>query len=88
MTAACDRCVTALRKRRLYYDGSVAKGLFALDCALPRDKKVLLVGKQTQLKVDARPKFTDSHSSLEVLRTYVQPHMGPPHATSTRNLPV
>lgn len=55
------------------YEGSAAKGLFVLNRALPPDKKVLLVGRHEQRKVDARPgcaAATHGVSSLEVLRTY------------------
>ena len=54
----------------------VAKGLFALDSALPQTRKVLLVGRQNQRKVDARDgcmAATHGISSFEILRTYERP---------------
>ena len=40
---------------RLYYEGCVAKGVWVADPDLPQ--RTILVGRQSQLKVDARPGF-------------------------------
>jgi len=55
---------------RLYYEGCVAKGVWEADPDLP--ERTILVGRQSQLKVDARPGFAAS-GSLEVIRTFERP---------------
>lgn len=55
---------------RQYCDGSLAKGLLVSDSRLP--PRTILIGRQTQLKVDPRPSCVASrlgHSSLEILST-------------------
>lgn len=55
---------------RVYVDGSLAKGLLVSDSRLP--PRTVLIGRQTQLKVDGRPSCVAAQlgiSSLEILST-------------------
>ena len=62
---------------RLWYSGSLAKGLWILDTGLP--PRTMLVGKDKQRKVDGRPGCVAAMrgvSSFEVIRTFDNPILG------------
>ena len=71
---ADDASAPLVVQARLWYAGSVAKGLWQTDSTLP--ERTILVGRQTQRKLEARDDCVAAQrgtSSLEVIRTFEKP---------------
>ena len=71
---ATDASAPLVSQARLWYAGSVAKGLWLTDATLP--ERTILVGRQTQRKLEAREACIAAQygtSSFEVIRTFEKP---------------
>ena len=71
---AADASAPLVSQARLWYAGSVAKGLWLTDATLPG--RTIIVGRQTQCKLKAREGCVAARlgtSSFEVIRTFETP---------------